>query len=80
MEPASLRSMLNRRPFIPFRVHVSDQSHYDVRNPNFLMVGGGVVVIGIARNIDSEYFDEPVIIANRHITRLEPLIEEAAGI
>jgi hypothetical protein len=68
--------MLDRRPFIPFRVHVSDQVSYDITNPRMAMIGGAVLIIGVTRDSDSEYFDEPVIVANRHITRLEPLVDE----
>jgi hypothetical protein len=80
MSPESIRSMLDRRPFIPFRVHVSDQASYDITNPRVAMIGGAVLVIGITRrDSDSEFFDEPVIVANRHITRLEPLVDEIAS-
>jgi hypothetical protein len=80
MSPESIRSMLDRRPFIPFRVHVSDQASYDITNPRMAMIGGAVLVIGITRrDSDSEFFDEPVIVANRHITRLEPLVDEVAS-
>ena len=79
MSPDSIRAMLDRRPFIPFRVHVSDQVSYDVTNPRMCVIGGAVTFIGMnRRDSQSEYFDEPVIVANRHITRLEPLVDEIA--
>ena len=72
--------MLDRRPFIPFRVHVSDQASYDITNPRTAMIGGAVLIIGIhRRDSASEFFDEPVFVANRHITRLEPLVDEVAN-
>lgn len=74
MPPESIRSMLDRKPFIPFRIYVGDQAHYDITKPAVVMIGGAVTVIGIVRNVQSEFFDEPVIVANRHITRLEPLV------
>ena len=80
MSPESIRAMLDRRPFIPFRVHVSDQVSYDVTNPRMCVIGGAVTFIGVnRRDSASEFFDEPVIIANRHITRLEPLVDEVAS-
>lgn len=74
MPPESIRSLLQRQPFIPFRIHMGDQASYDITRPETVMIGGAVTFIGIIRNVQSEFFDEPVIIANRHITRLEPLI------
>ena len=80
MSPEAIRAMLDRRPFIPFRIHVSDQVGYDVTNPRMVMIGGAVTVIGVnRRDSGSEFFDEPVIVANRHITRLEPLVDEIAS-
>jgi len=79
MSPEAIRSMLDRKPFIPFRIHVSDQVSYDILQPRMVMIGGSVTVIGITRNTDSPFFDEPVIVANRHITRLEPLVDEVAS-
>jgi len=75
MSPEGLQAMLRRRPFIPFRLHLSDHVSYDIRVPELVVVGGSMTFIGIVRNVQSDLFDEPVIIANRHITRLEPLIE-----
>ena len=80
MSPEAIRAMLDRRPFIPFRVHVSDQTSYDITNPRMAMIGGAVLIIGVTRrDANSEFFDEPVIVANRHITRLEPLVDEIAS-
>lgn len=79
MNPQELKSMLERRPFIPFRIHISDQASYDITRPELVVVGGSMTFIGMIRNVQSDFFDEPVIIANRHITRLEPLIEVNAA-
>lgn len=79
MSPESIRNLLTRVPFIPFRLHLSDQASYDITNPRMVMVGGSVIVIGInRRDSTSEFFDEPVIVENRHITRVEPLVDEMA--
>ena len=80
MSPEALRSLLIRSPFIPFRIHVSDQAAYDILHPRMCMIGGSVTFIGMNRKDSaSEFFDEPVIIANRHITRIEPLVDEVAA-
>ncbi len=79
MSPEAIKAMLYRRPFIPFRLHVSDHTVYTVTNPEMVVVGGAVTFIGIVRNVASEFFDEPVLVTNRHITRLEPIIEEVTA-
>jgi hypothetical protein len=77
--PETIRSFLARTPFVPFRVYVSDQASYDVMNPHMCSQGASAVFIGIARrDSSSPIWDEPVIIANRHITRVEPLVDEVA--
>jgi hypothetical protein len=76
MTPEAIRNLLIRVPFLPFRLHVSDQARYDILNPRMVMVGSSVIVIGINRDDPaSEFFDEPVIVVNHHITRIEPLVE-----
>ena len=79
MSPESLREMLNRRPFIPFRLHLSDGRHFVITRPELVFIGGSVTVVGIVQDVRSEFYDEPVIIANRHITSLEPIIEADAA-
>jgi hypothetical protein len=33
-------------------------------------------MIGLTRNTSGEFWDEPVIVSNLHITKLEPLVAE----
>lgn len=79
MSPEALRDMLNRRPFLPFRLHLSDGRHFVISRPELAFIGGSMTVIGIVRNVASEFWDEPVTVANRHITSLEPIIEAATA-
>ena len=75
MSPDDLSAWLGRRPYIPLRIHVTGGVHYDVLNPQFVVVGRTSVFIGLRRDIDSPYFDEPVMVATHHITRVEPMVE-----
>jgi hypothetical protein len=75
MSPDEIKNMLSRRPFVPFRVHVAEITHYDIFQPEMVMIGRTCLIIGLKRQIENDYFDEPVIVALRHITRLEPLVE-----
>lgn len=75
MSPEELRAVLNRDPFIPMRIHVAEVTSYEIRNPNMAMIGRTILFLGLRRDVDSPYFDEPVMIPLRHITRVEPIVE-----
>lgn len=80
MSPEELKSLLQRRPFLPFRIHLTEDGvSYDIRKPEMVSVGWTILFIGLVRDIKSEYFDEPVLVAIRHITRAEPIIEETTA-
>ncbi len=79
MSPESLREMLERRPFLPFRLHLSDGRHFVISRPELVFIGGSMPVIGLVRDVASEFWDEPVTVANRHITGLEPIVEAATA-
>ena len=80
MTPNELRCHVTRRPFVPFRIHVAEQATYEILKPEMVVIGTTVLFIGLRRDIDSPYFDEPALVALRHITRVEPIIEaQTAG-
>jgi hypothetical protein len=33
VHPTEIKQMLNARPFVPFRVHMSEGKHLDVKHP-----------------------------------------------
>ncbi len=78
MTPESIREMLNR-PFIPFRMQLADGRSLVISRPELVFIGGSVTIVGVVRNVDSEFFDEPIIVANRHIVSLEPMVESLAN-
>jgi len=78
MRPDDIHRLLRRRPFRPFRLHLTDGTAYDVPHPEQAVVARSTVGIGLlsANGPDSSE-DTPVIVALLHITRLE-LITPAA--
>jgi hypothetical protein len=72
-----VRELLQARPFKPFRICLSDGSHYDITNHDMAMVGRTTVEVGV--NVDhegfAEYFARCAIL---HITKLEDLTPKAA--
>lgn len=72
MRPDAIRAHLRKQPFRPIRVYVSDESFYDVRHPEMMLVTRTEVVIGLDADDDdiperSAYCD-PI-----HVTHIEPL-------
>jgi hypothetical protein len=74
-----MRDLLNRRPFTPFRLWLSDGGHIDVRSPELVFPGRRYVIIGLLdpNAIDSS-FDRHVTVSYLHITRHEELIPGAS--
>jgi hypothetical protein len=72
MRAEQIRAHLQRRPFEPIRVFLSDGSHYDVRHPDQAIITPRELVVGLgARNggmAESVAFCDPV-----HVTRIEPI-------
>jgi hypothetical protein len=73
MPPADLLQALRKRPFEPFRIQVSDNSFYDVRHPELVMVGLGSAVIGIpAAGQAPPVYERYETVDLRHIVKLIP--------
>ncbi len=72
MVPASrIRELLNRRPFRPLRLFLSDGSRHEIPHPEFAWVFGGRVFIGVpGRRMDDA---EGVVkeLSLLHVTRIE---------
>lgn len=79
MAPEEIQDLLIRRPFVPLRFHVSGDVKYDVHNPHMAHVGRSILFLGLARDIDSPYFDEPVLVSLQHVIRIEPIVETATA-
>lgn len=71
MRAEQIHAHLQRRPFEPIRVFLSDGSHYHVRHPDMAIVSARTLVIGIGggNGMPEQFaFCDPV-----HVTRIEPL-------
>lgn len=78
MRSEDIREFLQRRPFQPFRLTLTDGRTYDVRHPELAMVGRSTVAVGIpAPDEPAPVYDRLVTISLLHIMQLEP--HEATG-
>src|SRR5260221_6969533 len=73
MAPNQLFAAINRQPFHPFRLHLSDGAVYDVRHPEFCLVGIRTTEVVIPPPDDTEGSEKSFRIDNLHITQLEQL-------
>ncbi len=73
MRPEDIRNFLNKRPFQPFRITLTDGRSYEVRHPELVMVGRSAIVIGLPAPEESEpVFDRLVTVSLIHIMQIEP--------
>ena len=79
MPPLDLLQALDKRPFVPFRIHVSDGTAYDVRHPELVMVGLGSLVIGVPATGQPRLYERYETIALTHIVKMLPLPLEASA-
>jgi len=64
-----LRRHVRRHPFVPFRIHLSDGSRYDIHHHDFMIVAKGVVEVGLSAGPD-EYPAQIISCDPLHITRI----------
>jgi hypothetical protein len=77
MAPTDLLQALRRRPFQPFRLHVSDGTSYDICHPGLLMVTEASAVVGFpAASKQPQAIEGYEIVDLAHIIRLESLEEQ----
>jgi hypothetical protein len=73
MSHEDLETRMRQRPFVPFRVVLTEGSPYEVRHPDLFMLGKRSVVIGLTRDPEQTLYDSTVLVDLLHIVRLEPL-------
>lgn len=73
MFPIELLRLLQQKPFVPFRLHVTGGTIYDVRHPDLVIATIGFVAIGYP---DPEHQGMALtvdIVNMSHIIRIEPI-------
>lgn len=73
MTPDGLNAELRRRPFLPFRLVMTDGKTYDIRHPDLLWVQLLEAFVGTGTISDADRWERPDILDVMHITRIEPL-------
>jgi hypothetical protein len=72
MRPDDIREYVQRRPFQPFRLTLTDGRTYDVNHPELAMVGRSTVTVGIPSPGEAQpIYDRLVTISLLHIMQAE---------
>jgi hypothetical protein len=81
MHPQALIQQLDKEPFVPFRVHLSDGRTLEVFNPGLTYVTGTTFYVlhpADRNNERTRHMSEARLIALRHIVSIEPIEANAA--
>ncbi|HTU20072.1 MAG TPA: hypothetical protein VMG10_18550 [Gemmataceae bacterium] len=69
-----LRNLLSARPFVPFRMHLSEGAAVDVRSQEVVLPGRRFAVIGLLDpDATDTAFDRWAVVWYMHVTRVEML-------
>ena len=71
MKAEELVEMLEERPFVPLRLHMSNGRSHDIRHPKLAIIGENVVAIGV----ETEESARPRLrfVSIAHINEVEPV-------
>jgi hypothetical protein len=72
MRAEEFKNLLERRPFVPFRLHVTGGHTYDVPHEDFVLLSRSLVTLGAVAGPDG-IFDRVVHVPLIHINQIEML-------
>ena len=73
MSADDLLQRVRARPFVPFRLVLTEGTPYEVRHPDHIMVTRTIASIGRPSEDEQSLFESVVWVFLLHIVRLEPL-------
>ncbi len=71
MSPADIFAFTRRQPFVPFRIHTTDDQHYDVRHPDQVIPLRTRLIVGVVS--DGSIPDHVEHLSFFHVVRLEKI-------
>ena len=70
--PADMRALLQARPFVPFRLWLSDGGSVEVRSPEVVMVGKRFALFGLLdADAGDTAFDRYATVWHLHVEKTE---------
>ena len=79
MAPDDLMPFVQKRPFEPFRICLTDGTIYEIRHPDLIIVARRTVAIGIPTTQGQPIADRIITASMLHIVRVEPMDAAAAA-
>ncbi len=77
MRPEDLHEFTRKRPFVPYRICVTDGTSYDIRHPDQVIVLRSRIVVGVGGG--NGVPDRIEHVALIHVVRIEELQSERSG-
>jgi hypothetical protein len=69
MHPDDLLARVRARPFVPFRLVVSEGGSYEVRHPDMIVVARRHVVVGVPAQDNQNIAETTHLVALIHVVR-----------
>jgi hypothetical protein len=73
MTAQDLKTLLERSPFVPFRIHLSNGQTFDVNHADFVWLFRSRLELAVPSSDDRRIMDHAEHIALLHIARIEEL-------
>jgi hypothetical protein len=73
MGAEDIREWLDARPFVPFRICLTDGKHFEILHPEFVLLTRAVLEIGISRHNGSRLVDQIARVSLPHVVRVETI-------
>jgi hypothetical protein len=68
-----LLKRVRQRPFVPFRMIVSENANYDVLHPDQIIVARDHVSVGLPMHPEQDFYETTVVVDLLQVVRLEPI-------
>jgi hypothetical protein len=79
MSPDSVLQLRRARPFVPFRLHLTDGQSFDVRYPDMILVGYRSLTVGIPRRKDDRTYRAVMGVSFANLERIELISQDEAN-
>ena len=71
MPPEDIDKRLRQRPFVPFRMYLSDGATYEINHPELVLLGRRSLILGLAGDPATTWYERTVDVDLLHIVRME---------
>lgn len=79
MRPEDLLEITRKRPFEPFRIHISGGSEHEIHHPDMIIVQRSRIIVGVPGPDGPDGPTEKAVhCALIHVTRVEPVNGQSA--